>query len=124
MKRTGLIWIFAILPAVAVIVWAGPLGRAEAWGAHPYWGGKVALYGVVPGLILWRLLRRRGPRRVVLLLLLLGSVLAAHYGKAAFARSLGENVLAGKFWFYGWIAFCAALTASWAALNEAILRRS
>ncbi len=122
--RSNLVWVSAVIVACLVILWAGPLGRAEAWGAHPYWAGKVAVYGAGPGLVLWLALRRSRRRRLILPLAIVVSVLAAHYGKQIFAASLAENTVAGKFWFYGWIAFCASLTATWAAINEAIIRRA
>ena len=34
---------------------------------------------------------------------------AAYFGKMVFVNSYAENTLAGRFWFFGWIASMAAL---------------
>lgn len=92
-------------------------------GAHPFWSMKVVLAGLILGLclsVLFHLIRmRRLMRYLLLFATLIAAFSLAYYGKAQFAASYAENTLAGKFWFFGWIA---AITALAALINTALSR--
>jgi hypothetical protein len=84
-------------------------------GAHPLWAMKVVLIGLILGLsvsVVFHLIRTRRLKRYLLLCAaLIAAFSLAHYGKTQFAASYAEDVIAGKFWFFGWIASVAALAA-------------
>ncbi len=105
---------------VLVAAW---LGLTEVLGAHPFWAIAVAVYGVVPGLISWAVLRRTRAGLPIAIVMTIGSAAAAHFGKAAFAASYAESVWGGRFWFFGWIALCATVLVVLSLLIAAIMRR-
>lgn len=77
-------------------------------GAHPWWAAQVVWIGAPFGLALALLITRQAPLPdlpLVLLALLTASAYAISAdGKSRFAASYAEDVLAGRFWYYGWIA--------------------
>lgn len=102
--------LIAPIIATAIVSLLGALDVAKPLGAHPFWSVNVAFYGLIPGLAFWWLFRRLGRRSVyVAFLALIVAIAAAYFGKQAFAASYAENTVAGKFWFYGWIATYAAV---------------
>lgn len=99
--------LFAVFAAGAI------LGLPEALGAHPFWAVRAGVIGSAIGaacliLLLW--LGLSSGRILVLsgICLILSSG-AAWFGKRAFAASFAEDVLAGRFWFFGWFAIAASL---------------
>jgi len=114
----------AILGAALVmaLAWSGvPL----ALGAHPFWAVKVGYFGVGAGLLAVALLAAIGLRaRMLGVMGLLSMIVAgaiASEGKARFAASYGDDLVAGRMWFFGWIAICAALFVVAFALFRAVL---
>ncbi|MEJ1998991.1 MAG: hypothetical protein P8X51_12310 [Maritimibacter sp.] len=96
------------------------LGLPEALGAHPWWAVKSGVIGSVIGaaaVIGWRLLFKNA--RGITWIALAGLIAAgfsAVLGKQEFAASYAENALAGRFWFFGWIAISACLFALLASI--------
>lgn len=86
----------------------------EQLGAHPWWALKVIWIGLPIGLVLAFLALRLGLARNLRILLFLLAVCAAAYaathGKTLFVNSYAEDALAGRFWYFGWIASMAALS--------------
>ena len=110
--------LLALVIALAVTLCAAFLGVTKALGAHPFWATDIALIGSPLGLVAAILFARlpRFPVLVGFIILTAVSYAVAHYGKTAFAASFAEDELAGRFWFFGWIATTAAFTASIATL--------
>jgi len=102
---------FAALAAVVVLV-AAYFGATQALGAHPWWAFDVALYGVVPGLVLTVVLSKL-PRAGVYWAMFDLAVSAGlvWWGKRGFVASSGDDSFAGSVWFFGWIAVCACAVA-------------
>ncbi len=99
----------------AVIIALAYAGLSGALGAHPWWDQTVALIGAPVGAVLAAALARLTDRRTRWLLaaaaLLIASLAAAHFGKVRFAASFAEDTLAGRFWYFGWIATTACTAA-------------
>lgn len=112
------------LGATLAFTWAGGM---LALGAHPWWAMKAGYLGTAIGVLVWLGLRAAGLRGRVRLALaataLLVAAVATGVGKARFAASFAEDALAGRFWFFGWIAVMAAGFAVIATLAGAILGR-
>ncbi len=93
-------------------------------GAHPWWSQKTLLFGAPIGLILATLLARvsvpvtRLAVAVVLTTLAFG---VAKYGQTQFAASYAEDALAGKLWYFGWIAVGATAASLLTFLMQMIL---
>lgn len=114
----------ALLPAAALmaLIWATDL--TATLGAHPWWSAKVVWIGAPIGLALaWGLSLRLGAEaRLAMFLLALGLAgSAAYFGKMIFVNSYAENTLAGRFWFFGWIASMAALAGLLVTLSARLL---
>lgn len=101
---------------VLILALAYALDLPKAWGAHPYWSQSIILIGTPIGLALAgaALFVTRAPGRlaVAFAVLGLGAVLLAAQGKADFAASYAEDRLAGRFWYFGWIATAAMAAAA------------
>ncbi len=100
-----------ILPAaiaLALPILAAYLGVTKALGAHIWWDVKTILIGAPIGILLaaaFNLLSvPKIQRATAFLLLALAAYALAKYGQTAFANSYAEDQLAGKFWYFGWIA--------------------
>jgi hypothetical protein len=96
-----------------VLAW---LGLTSYLGAHPVaWPIKVALIGAPIGAIIaiaaGFVLPSKPARIGLFSALLIAAFGVAHYGKVEFAASYAEDQLAGKFWYFGWIATCAMATS-------------
>ena len=105
-------WVIAAASGIGAMVVLALAGVPALLGAHPVWAVGVAVYGVVPGLLLADFLRR--VTRFALWFALLDLCLAygvAAYGKARFVASRGDDAFAGQLWFLGWIAVCACAVA-------------
>jgi uncharacterized membrane protein len=97
-------------------------GLTTRLGAHPAWATQTLLIGAALGLIA-ALVTRDLPFRLRLVAFALFTVATyaiAAYGKYQFAASYAEDVLAGKFWYFGWYATCnfAAATIATLALRR------
>ena len=105
------------LMAAAFVLVTAHWGGSRLLGAHPFWAEKIAWIGAPFGLFVALLLRHRSwfNRIVAFAVLLSISGAAAHFGRLRFAASFAEDQLAGQFWFFGWIAVAAFLTALIAA---------
>jgi len=119
-----------VLPAVIVL--AGHF--AGFWillGAHPWWSLSGADIGIAIGLatmVLLAFLSRFGKVSPLLLLLgfsalaLVAAILMLN-GKESFAMSYARDAVAGRFWYFGYIGFIAAVYATLAAGCEAFITR-
>lgn len=119
----------------AAIAMAGVLGfvgfgGAQALGAHPFWGMKIAYFAIGAGLVMSVMAalakQRLTQQLITFTTLLVISIAITTYGKTQFAASYAEDDFAGKLWFFGWIAALAAsfsivtaITTSWLARNKA-----
>jgi len=114
----------SLVLAALIVVFAARLGVTVGLGAHPSWAQSVALFAVVPGVVL-ALIAMRWPRPGFVLAALgaAGGGVAAWAGKAAFAASYAENGLAGQFWHAGWIVACAGAIAIVALVLARLLPR-
>ena len=105
-----------VLPALlmAAVQFAGVF---EWLGAHPFWSLKGAMIGVAIGLGLYLLLalyrrRHRISEALLLLVFVVALVIAgalALNGKASFVMTYAQDVVGGRYWYFGYIGFCAAL---------------
>ena len=112
MIRSLSIALVAILITLA-FAW---LGGTAALGAHPKaWPVQVAVIGAPIGaiiaLVLGLVMPSRLPRIILFAVLLGIAYFLAENGHKDFAASYAEDQTAGKFWFFGWIATCAATSA-------------
>ena len=121
--------LFAKLPLAALALPALALGAAwaldlpKALGAHPWWSGEVLLYGGVPGVILamvvlWLSKRMFWPAAAFTVLTGMAWGIAT-IGQMRFAASYAEDALAGRAWFFGWIAAALFAAAALTALGRA-----
>jgi len=123
-----------LLPAlIAALLMAAliALDIARPLGAHPWWSQKTLLIGAPIGLILATLAGLKLRPLPLALTFAIASALAfaaAKYGQTQFAASYAEDQLAGKLWYFGWIAtgvfsvatLAATLTASFSALAQTL----
>ncbi|AML51373.1 hypothetical protein [Falsihalocynthiibacter arcticus] len=116
--------------AVLLLVISDWLHLPEAFGAHPYWSGKVLFIGGVIGILGASVFAVFGSHiRMVIPLFLFDTVLvfgaiSAYMGKMKFAESYVENALAGQFWFLGWIAIAAGMSGLIATAARYLWRSS
>ncbi len=107
-----------LLPAVIAVFAIGVLIFADVaadFGAHPWWSRKTLMIGTPIGLVLALLspmLLRPLPRFVAFLIATALAFGVARYGQTQFAASYAEDALAGKLWYFGWIATGATLAAT------------
>lgn len=102
------------------------LGGPEALGAHPWWAVKVGLSGTGIGLVLWIALRLAKMTGMALLGLsaavAFSGVAMTWFGKMRFVASYGDDILAGRSWFFGWIVLMAGavllIATSWAGRKK------
>lgn len=117
-----------LLPAlIAALVMAAliALDIARPLGTHPWWSQKTLLIGTPIGLILATLARlklRPLPLAVTLAIATALAFATAKYGQTQFAASYAEDQLAGKLWYFGWIATGATLAASLTATFSALAK--
>ena len=118
-----------LLPAfIAALVMAAliALDIARPLGAHPWWSQKTLLIGAPIGLILAALAGLKLRPLPLTFTFAIATALAfaiAKYGQTQFAASYAENQLAGKLWYFGWIATGATLTATLTAALIAFAQR-
>lgn len=98
---------------ILVLAWSGV---TSYFGAHPVaWPFQVAIIGAPLGAIIavvaGFVLPSKSVRVILFFALLLFAWGLAHDGKLDFVASNAEDRLAGKFWYYGWIATCAMATS-------------
>lgn len=108
--------IIALVIAITVPVLAGYLGLTKALGAHIWWDVKTMWIGAPIGGFLALAARFAVPFRfwhvVALSIGALISFGVAKYGQTTFAASYAEDALAGRFWYFGWIATGAFAAAA------------
>ncbi|MCY1127192.1 hypothetical protein OU426_10035 [Frigidibacter sp. RF13] len=105
--------VLVLVLAAILTAGAGILGVTEALGAHPFWSVKVTLMGAVLGAAIGvgmaGLGMRLGTTVWLSAVILLAAAAAAHWGKTRFAASYAEDMVAGRLWYFGWIATLAAV---------------
>ena len=105
--------LFVTVAAAALVLF---LDVPRGLGAHPWWAAQVVWMGAPVGLALSLVVTRRAPLAlgagVVLAALTAAALAIATDGKSRFAASYAEDVLAGRFWYYGWIATALLGTAA------------
>ena len=115
------------LPALAIFA-LERAGAMVALGAHPWWSFSGAASGFAIGfgvLALIALTSRYGRISNLLLALVFGglalvAVVLMLNGKEIFAMSYASDVVAGRFWHFGYIGFVAALYAELVSACRAI----
>jgi hypothetical protein len=116
----------AALIVTAIMIAASALGLPEALGAHPLWAVKTGLVGSGAGLLTYVAFRwagmRPGPIAVLGGLMLVLSGLVAMQGKSLFVTSFAENALAGRFWYFGWLAVTGSSQVSLTSLVVRVMR--
>jgi len=94
--------------AGAVLVGLAYLGLTTALGAHPFWAVKIAYIGVGFGVVIYSLFWVwQGSwlaKMISFILLLAVSGGITTFGKTRFAASFAEDAMAGRLWYFGWIA--------------------
>jgi hypothetical protein len=115
-----------LLTAIAIVA-AYFIDLPTDFGAHPWWGQKAILIGAPIGLALTALaiwLMGSGRSTFVFIVFFAVSFGIAYYGKTAFAASFAEDQLAGKLWYFGWIATCSfAVSFLFSLLSVLLVRR-
>ena len=113
--------------AVLLVLGAAVLGLNEAAGAHPWWAVRSGIIGGVIGIAGFSGLRWLAvPRLWVMVLgvvIFAAAMAAAYLGKQAFVMSIGEDVSAGKLWYFGWFGVSAGAVVTIAALLAGVMRR-
>ena len=119
-----------LLPAlIAALLMAAliALDVTRPLGAHPWWSQRTLLIGAPIGLILATLagLKLRPlPLTITFAIATALAFAAAKNGQTQFAASYAEDQLAGKLWYFGWIAtgatLAATLTAAFTALAKTL----
>ena len=123
--------LISTVAALSVIFAAFLVGVWPMLGAHPFWSLSATGIGSLIGTVVFLFLafgsgkRRWKPRSIVIVLLIILTVafLTTTLGKREFVGSYAENRMAGRIWYYGFIAFIAALQASAAFGIHALLNR-
>jgi len=104
---------FALLAAHWLKVW-------PMLGGHPFWSASATYLGLGIGAVVAlfsHLVLTKHPRWTKLLLgvfvaLTITGITASTYGKIDFVASYAEDRLAGRIWYYGFIAFIAGIPGS------------
>lgn len=115
----------AMLVAAILVAALAQFGVTAALGAHHFWSVQVAYIGIAAGAVL--LVLRYfigGSNRTFIAIFGIGFLVAITitiYGKNEFVASFAENRLAGKGWYYGWIAITTTLFALLAEVIETAL---
>ncbi len=102
------------------------LDIARPLGAHPWWSHKTLLIGAPIGLILATLAGLKLRPLPLTITFAIATALAfatAKYGQTQFAASYAEDQLAGKLWYFGWIATGVFSAATLTAMGSALTRR-
>ncbi len=115
-----------LLPALFAALLMGALialDIARPLGAHPWWSQKTLLIGTPIGLVLATVASLK--LRPILLTITFAhttalAIATAKYGQSQFAASYAEDQLAGKLWYFGWIATGATLSAAFSALTKTL----
>ena len=106
-------WAIATLTALILPILLAWAGLFRWLGAHPWWDIKTALIGapigVVIGLALF--IAPKTLRIAIAAIILVLAYYLASTGKTQFAASFGDDVTAGKYWYFGWIGVGAGLAA-------------
>lgn len=112
MRRDFGFWAYVAIVVAGMIAF-GTLGGTKALGAHPWWADQVAFVGIAMGLpaawLVSRVLPNRSRRLAIVVTALAVSGLVTYFGKARFVASFAEDTLAGRGWYFGWMAVCVTL---------------
>ncbi|MDC0738887.1 hypothetical protein N6L24_11410 [Cognatishimia sp. SS12] len=104
--------LLALLPAVLLAALAYGLMLPQQFGAHPWWATQALGIGLlIGGPLALALGTALGDGRAAGIFagLSLLAFAAARFGQRGFAASYGDDALAGRLWYFGWIALCLAL---------------
>ena len=123
-----------LISAVTALVGIFAAYFAGLWpilGGHPYWSQSATYIGAGIGVVvfaaLWFATILPGWQvkyiAVTMLAVLVIAFVVSTLGKREFVGSYAENRLAGRIWYYGFIAFIAALLSSAAIGVQAVLGR-
>ncbi|MBN2631551.1 MAG: hypothetical protein JXR75_13555 [Rhodobacteraceae bacterium] len=108
------------IAAVAAVSAAALFHLPDMLGAHPWWGTRTGLIGAGIGAALFLALRAgHVAARTMVLSGGIGLLLAgfpAFEGKRLFAASFGDDAIAGRLWYLGWIGIAAMLVISLATV--------
>jgi len=126
--RTPLISTATALAGIFVANFAG------VWpmlGGHPYWPQSATYIGAGIGVMVFAALLFATSRlgwqvkyiAVTMLAVLVIAFVVSTLGKREFVGSYAESRLAGRIWYYGFIAFIAALFTSAAMGVQVVFRR-
>ncbi len=108
--------LIGILFAASILYLLDSIGFWIGHLTHPFWSSKVNTIGMIIGSVIsvGLLFAIAGQKRRSLVALILMAVLAiiayfvtAHF-KEVFAASYAEDALAGKIWYFGFMAFIAS----------------
>lgn len=94
--------------AAAILIGLVHLGVSRYLGAHPFWAVKIGYIGVGFGVVLysvfwvWQGSWLAKLFTFALLLVVVSGV--TYFGKTGFVASFGDDVMAGRLWYFGWIA--------------------
>lgn len=98
--------------AVVLVLLAAYSGVFARYGADPAWAVRVAWIGVIPGLLALLVLTALNLSPLARLILSAGCLVLAHAvaraGAHRLVASLGEDMLAARMWYHGWIGTTAA----------------
>lgn len=94
--------------AAAILIGLAYFGLSRYLGAHPVWAVKIGYIGAGFGVVIYSLFWVwRGSwlaKFFTYAILLVIAAGAAYFGKARFVASFAEDVMAGRLWYFGWIA--------------------
>lgn len=99
-----------LAPLIAGVVVSGFtfLGGTLALGAHPSWAIKVGLIGTAVGAATWLVQHCFGATGRTMLVfdavLFVACAAVVWFGKTRFVGTYAQDVLAGRLWFFGWMA--------------------
>ncbi len=91
-------------------------------GGHPFWSASATYLGIGIGALLatlsYVMLTKRNRwgklHLAIFLSIAIFGITASTYGKIDFVASYAEDRLAGRIWYYGFIAFIAGIPGSFA----------
>ncbi len=118
--------LIATLAAVLIVAALVALDAAKPLGAHPWWSQNTLVVGVPIGLILASLLARVStPAKRLGFGIVVTAIAftAAKFGQTQFAASYAEDAVAGRLWYFGWIAVGATAAATLTFLAQVGLRK-
>jgi len=94
--------------AAAILIGLAHFGVAKSLGAHPIWAVKIGYIGVGLGVVVYSMfwVWQGGWVAKLLTFAVLLAVASGvtYFGKMRFVASIAEDAMAGRLWYFGWIA--------------------